>query len=268
MHQARLRARSLADHPQSYPEHPGVRIDDTDTYQLQAAANELEALALHEQARHLAEVQATLAELYRRDGVQVSDAELDAQADQLALLERGDRFLKDVATRLQLDGELLALARQVDDHGLWVWLEAAGSLVDDCPPSLVQLCWGVKEEQRAELRTHDNLLRREAQLGALLCRQGVVGRWWRRRRAGELAGQLADCRRRRVQSQRRLAYLNAKLLVIDNTEQARAAWISQAREVLIRGVAAAQVLTERQHQPDQAQSATEVDRRPGPMAGS
>jgi hypothetical protein len=48
------------------------------------------------------------------------------------------------------------------------------------------------------------------------------------------------------------------LQVIDNTEQARAAWISQAREVLVRGVAAAQVLAEReQHhrlqQPDDGQ---------------
>jgi hypothetical protein len=243
-----------------------VRVDDTDTYQLQAAASELEALALHEQARHLAEVQAILAELYRRDGVQVSDAELDAQADQLALLERADRFLKDVATRLQPDGELLALARQVDDHDLGVWREAAGSLVDDCPPSLVHLRWEVEEEQRAELRSHAHLLRREAQLGALLGRQGVVRRWWRRRRAGELAGQLGDCRRWRERSQRRLAYLSAKLLVIDNTEQARAAWITQAREVLVRGVAAAQVLAERQ--PDQAQPATDVDRRTWPPAAS
>jgi hypothetical protein len=34
--------------------------------------------------------------------------------------------------------------------------------------------------------------------------------------------------------------------VIDNTERARAMWITQAREVLIRGVAAAQVLAERE----------------------
>jgi hypothetical protein len=263
MHQARLRARSLADHPRSYPQDPGVRVDDTDTYQLQAAASDLEALALHQQARHLAEVQATLAELYRRDGVQVSDAELDAQADQLALAERGDRFLKDVATRLQPDSELLALARQVDDHGLGVWREAAGSLVDDCPPSLAQLRCGVEEEQRAELRSHAHLLRREAQLGALLGRKRVVGRWWRRRWDGELAGQLVDCRRRREQSQRCLAYLNAKLLVIDNTEQARAAWITQAREALVRGVAAAQVLAERQHQPDQGDGRGPSDRAVG-----
>ena len=268
MHEARLRARPLADHPRSYLEHPAVRVDDTDTYQLQAAASELEALALHEQARHLAEIQATLAELYRRDSVQLRDAELDAQADQLALLERGDRFLKDVATRVQPDGELLALVRQVDNHGLGVWREAAGSLVDDCPPSLVHLRWGMEEEHRAELRSHARLLRREAQLGALLGRQGMVRRWWRRRRAEELARQLAECHRRREQSQRRLAYLNAKLQVIDNTEQARAAWIIQAREVLVRGVAAAQVLAERQRQPDQAQPATDVGRRTGPPAAS
>jgi hypothetical protein len=149
---------ALADHDRSYPDGPpDVRVDITDSDQLQAAARELEALALHEQARHLAEVWATLAELYRRDGVQITDAELEAQADHLALLERGDRFLKDVATRLHPDGELLALARQVDDHGLGVWREAAGSLVDDCPPSLVHLRRQMEEEQRAELRSHAQL---------------------------------------------------------------------------------------------------------------
>jgi hypothetical protein len=56
--------------------------------------------------------------------------------------------------------------------------------------------------------------------------------------------------------------------VIDNTEQARAAWISQAREVLVRGVAAAQVLATRQRQSDQAKPATDVDRRTGPPAAS
>jgi hypothetical protein len=95
-----------------------------------------------------------------------------------------------------------------------------------------------------------------------------MGRLRNRRRAAELVRQLADCRRRREQSQRRLAYLNAKLQVIDNTEQARAAWITQAREILIRGVAAGQVLGERQHQPHQAQPASDVNRRPGPTAAS
>jgi hypothetical protein len=91
---------ALADHPRSYPQgQQVVWVDDTNTFQLQAAARELEALALHEQARHLAEVHALLAERHRRDGVQVTDAELDAQADHLALLERGDRFLQDMATR-------------------------------------------------------------------------------------------------------------------------------------------------------------------------
>jgi hypothetical protein len=223
-----------------------VRVDDID--QLKAAARELEAVALHEQARHLAEVHATLAELYQRDGVQVTDAELEAQADHLALLERGDRFLKDVATRLHPDSELLALARQVDDHSLGVWREAAGSLVDDCPPSLAHQRWRVEEEQRAELRSHAHLVRTEAQFGGRLRRLGLVGRWWRRRRAAELRAELADCRRRRERSQARLAHLDAKLRVIDNTEHARAAWIAQAREVLVRGVAAAQVLAERQEQ--------------------
>jgi hypothetical protein len=223
-----------------------MRVDDPDSSQLQAAARELETLALHEQARHLAEVWATLAELYRRDGVQITDAELEAQADHLALLERGDRFLQDVATRLPPGGELLALARQVDDHGLGVWREAAGSLVDDCPPSLVHLRWRIEEEQRAELRSHAQLLRREAQLGGRLRRLGLVGRWWRRRLAAELASQLAECQQGRERSARRLGLLDAKLQVIDNTEHARAAWIRQAREVLVRGVAAAQVLVERE----------------------
>ena len=142
---------TVVDHLRSYPHGPpAVRVD---TSQLQAAARELEALALHEQARHLAELHATLAEL-RRDDVQITDAEVDAQAGYLALLERGDRFLQDVAARLQPGSELLALARQVDDHDLGVWRQAAGSLVDDCPPSLVHLRWGVEEEQRAELRSH------------------------------------------------------------------------------------------------------------------
>jgi hypothetical protein len=237
---------TIVDQHRSYPDDPpAVRVDDTD--QLQAAARELEAVALHEQARHLAEVHATLAERYRRDGVQITDAELDAQADSLALLERGDRFLKDVATRLHPDNELLELARQLDDHGLGVWREAAGSLVDDCPPSLVHLRWRVEEEQRAELRSHAHLVRREAQLGGLRRHLGLVGRLWRRRRAGKLRAELADCRRRQ-RSARRLAHLDAKLRVIDNTEHARAAWIAQAREVLVRGVAAAQVLAERQAQ--------------------
>jgi hypothetical protein len=247
---------TIVDHPESHPDHPpAVRVDDTDTSQLQAAARELEAVALHEQARHLAEVHATLAELYRRDGVQVTDAELGAQADSLALLQRGDRFLQDVATRLHPDGELLELARQLDDHGLGVWREAAGSLVDDCPPRLVQLRWRLEEEQRAELRSHAHLVRRDSRLSGSLRRLGLVGRWWRRRRAGELRDELADCRARRERSARRLAHLDAKLRVIDNTEHARAAWISHAREVLVRGVAAAQVLGEREQHRDGEQAA-------------
>jgi hypothetical protein len=129
-----------------------------------------------------------------------------------------------------------------------VWREAAGSLVDDCPPSLTHLRWRVEEEQRAELRSHAHLVRTEAQLGDRLRRLGLVGRWWRRRRAAELRDELADCRVRRERSARRLAHLDAKLRVIDNTEHARAAWIAQAREVLVRGVAAAQVLAEREQQ--------------------
>jgi hypothetical protein len=248
---------TIVDQHRSYPhDQQAVRVDDTDTDQLQAAARELQALVLHEQARHLAEVHAMLTERYRRDGVQIADAELDAQADSLALLERGDRFLKDVATRLHPGSELLQLARQLDDHGLGVWREAAGSLVDNCPPSLAHLRWRVEEEQRAELRSHAHLVRTEAQLSGLRRRLGLVGRrWWHRQRAVELAGQLADCRRRRERSQQRLAHLDAKLQVIDHTEHARATWIRQAREVLVRGVAAAQVLAERQQQHQDSQRA-------------
>jgi hypothetical protein len=167
----------------------------------------------------------------------------------LAQLERGEWFLKDVATHLHPGSELLELARQLDDHGLEVWREAAGSLLDDCPPSLAYLRWRVEEEQRAELRTHAHLVRREAQLGGLLRRLGLLGRRRRRDWAAELAGQLAVCRRER--SARRLAHLDAKLQVIDNTEHARSAWIGQARELLVRGVAAAQVLADREQQDGQ-----------------
>jgi hypothetical protein len=247
MHQARAQARPIADRARSYPDGQlAVRVDDTDTYQLHAAARELEALMLHEQARHLAEVRAMLAELHRRDGVAIQGAELDAQADHLALLERGDRFLQDVATRLHPDSELLELARQLDDHALGVWREAAASFVDDCPPSLAQLRWRVEEEQRAELRSHAHLVRTEAHLGAQRHRYRLILRLWRHRRVVELRDELADCHTRRERSQRRLAHLDAKLQVIDNTEHARAAWITHAREVLVRGVAAAQVFAERE----------------------
>jgi hypothetical protein len=64
-----------------------------------------------------------------------------------------------------------------------------------------------------------------------------------------LAGQLGDCRRRRQQAERRLALLEAKLRVLAATEQARMVWIAQAREVLVRGVAAARVLAD--HHPHQ-----------------
>jgi hypothetical protein len=82
----------------------------------------------------------------------------------------------------------------------------------------------------------------------------------------ELAGQLADCRRRRERSQQRLAKLDAKLQVIDHTERARATWIRQAREVLVRGVAAAQVLAERhqQHRAQQQDGQRAGAERPSP----
>jgi hypothetical protein len=94
---------------------------------------------------------------------------------------------------------------------------------------LLPLRWRVEEEQRADLRSRAHLVSRVGQLSTHLHHLGLVGRWWRRRRAAELRGQLADCRRRRERSGRRLAHLDAKLLVIDRTEHARTAWIRQAR---------------------------------------
>jgi len=241
---------ALADHPRSYPDGPlAVRLDDTDAYQLHVAARELQALVLHEQARHLADVRSLLAELYQRDGVPVDDAMLDAQAENVVRQEHGEWFLQELAARIHPGTELLELAGQLDDHALGVWREAACSLVDETPPSLVHLRWRVvEEEQRAELRSHAHLVRTETHLGGLLRRYGLVGRWWRRGQVARLRGQLADCRRLRERSQRRLAHLDAKLQVIDRTEQARAAWIAGAREVLARGVAAAEVLAERERQ--------------------
>jgi hypothetical protein len=46
--------------------------------------------------------------------------------------------------------------------------------------------------------------------------------------------------------------------VIDHTEHARSAWIAQAREVLVRGVAAAQVLAEREQQHQEGRRAAAV----------
>jgi hypothetical protein len=240
---------SIVDHPRSYPDGPpAVRVDDIGTDQLHAAARELEAQVLHERARHLADVRTLLADLYKRDGVAVEDGMLEAQAEQIAARERGERFLQELATRLHPDSELLALARQLEDHALGVWREAAASLVEVCPPSLAQLRWRVEEEQRAELRSHAHLVRAEAHLGAQRRRLGLLGWVWHRSRVAGLRDELANCRRRRERSGRRLAHLDAKLQVIDRTEHARAAWITHAREVLTRGLAAAQVLAERQHQ--------------------
>ncbi len=240
---------STVDHHRSYPHGQAtVRVDDTDTYQLQAAARELEAHLLHEQARRLAEVRSLLAELHQRDGAAVEDAALDAQAEQVAAQERGERFLAELASRLHPGSELLVLARRLEDHALGVWREAAASLVEVCPPSLLHLRWRVEEEQRAELRSHAHLVRTEGQLGAQRRRLGLLGLAWHRGRVAGLCAELADYRARRERSGRRLAHLDAKLQVIDHTEHARTAWITHIREVLTRGLAAAQVLAERQQQ--------------------
>jgi hypothetical protein len=252
---------TIVDHHRSDPDsHVAVRVD---TDQLHAAAGELEAHLLHEQARHLADVRALLAELYERDGVRVEDVLLDAQAEDVACKERGERFLTELATRLYPSAKLLELARQLDDHALRVWREAASSLVDDCPPSLAQLRWRVEEEQRAELRSHAHLVRTEAHLDTQRRGLGLLGWVCDRGRVAGLGEELADCRRRRERSGRRLAHLDAKLQVIDRAEHARAAWITQAREVLTHGLAATQVLAERQRHHDVEPAATDGSLRLG-----
>jgi hypothetical protein len=267
MHQARLRARPIDDHPRSYPDGQlAVRVDDTDTWLLAAAARELEAHLLFERARQVADARALLVELYERDGVQVEDAVVDAQAEDVARLERGDRFLQGLDNHLQPGDELLALAGQMDDHTLGVWQEAAASLAEECPPTLAPLRWRVEETQRGELRSHAQLLRAETQLAARLRRFGLAGRLWHRRHVAVLGGQLADCRRRREQAGRRLALLDAKLRVIELTEQARTVWLTQAREVLTRGVAATQVLADRQQQ-HQVADRGGCPERPGTATG-
>jgi hypothetical protein len=265
MHQARVSTQPIADHPRSYRANdPAVRVDDTETYQLQAAVGELNALLLHERQRQVADARALLVELYDRDGVQVEDADLDAQAEDVARLEHGDQFLDVLATELYPGAALLGLARQLDDHALRVWREAAASLAGDCPPTLARFRWRVEEVQRGELRGHAQLARAETQLHAEVRRLGVAGRLWRRRQVAELRSQLGDCRTRREWSQRRLAYLDAKLQVIEATTQARAAWITDAREVLVRGVAAVQVLDDREHQSHQGNQTLVGARPPTP----
>jgi hypothetical protein len=246
-------------HPEG---HVSLRVEDSDTQPLVAAARELEAHLLHEQARHLADVRALLAELYERDGVAVEDAMLDAQAEDVAFHERGERFLQELATWLHPSAELLELASQLDDHALGVWREAAASLVEVCPPSLAQLRWRVEEEQRAELRSHAYLVRTEARLVAQQRRLGLIGRVWQRGWVAQLGAELADCRRREERSGQRLAHLDAKLQVVDRTEHARAAWIAHARAVLVRGMVAIQLLAERDNQ-DHASE--QVARPAGPV---
>jgi hypothetical protein len=116
---------ALADHPRSYPaHHPTVRVDDTDTWLLAAAARELEAHLSFERARQVADARALLAALYEGDGVAVEDAVLDAQAEDVARLERADRFLHELAAQLQPDAEVLEAAAALDDHmllGSWWW---------------------------------------------------------------------------------------------------------------------------------------------------
>jgi hypothetical protein len=201
MHQARVRARPIADHPRSYPaHHPAVPVDDTDTWLQAVAARELEAHLLFEQARQVAHARALLAELYEGDGVAVEDAVLDTQAEDVARLERADRFLRELTGHLQPDAEVLEQAACADDHTLLVWEEAAASLAEDCPPTLAHLRLRVEETRRGELRSHAQLVRAETQLAGRLGRFSLARRLWHRRHLAPLAGQLADCRRRRLQA--------------------------------------------------------------------
>jgi hypothetical protein len=248
-----------------------VPVDNTDTWLLAAAARELEAHLLFERARQVADARALLAALYEGDGVAVEDATLDAQAEDVARLERADRFLQELAAHLQPDAEVLEAAAGLDDHTLQVWEEAAASLAEDCPPTLTHLRGQIEGTRRGELRSHAQLVRAETQLAGRLRRFGLVRRLWYRRHLGVLAGQLADCRRRRQQADRRLAVLEAKLAVIEATEQARMAWIAQTREVLVRGVAAAQVLADHHSHQDAAVEALRPaagDGRGWPQAAS
>jgi hypothetical protein len=272
MPQARVRARPLADHPRSYSAHLStVRVDDTDTWLLAAAARELEAHLVFERARQVADARALLAALYEGDGVAVEDAALDAQAEDVARLEHADRFLRELAGHLQPTAEVLEQATGADDHTLLVWEEAAACLAEDCPPALADLRLRVEEARRGELRSHARLVRAETQLAARLRRFGLVRRLWHRRHLAVLRAQLANCRRRRQQAERRLALLEAKLAVIEATEQARTVWIAQAREVLVRGVAAARVLADHhphQHAAADAPRPTGGDGREWPQAAS
>jgi hypothetical protein len=245
---------TIVDRPRSYPDgHLAEWVDDVDTHLLYGAARELEAHLAHGQARHLADVRSLLAELYQRDGVPVDDAVLDAQAEDVARQERGERFLQELGIWLHPSAELLELAGQLDDHALAVWREVAAGLADECPPCLLQLRWRVEEEQRGKLRGHAHLVRTEAHLGAQLRRSSLIVRLWRYRQVAELRDRLVHCRRLRERSQRRLAFMDAKLQVIQRAEQARAVWLTQAREVLVRGLVAAEILTEREQQRDDDQ---------------
>jgi hypothetical protein len=251
MHRARVRARSIADHLRSDPgDQPAIRVEDTDTYQVYAAALDLETYLSQEEACRVADARQLLAELYGRDGIAIDSATLDAQAEDVAAQERADRFLQEVQARVQPDAELVELAGRLDDHALGVWLEAAASLVDDCPPSYLHVHGRVEEERRGELRGHAHLVRTEAALGAALGRFSMVGRLWNRRQVAELRSRLTTNRTLRHRSEERLAFLDAKLLVIDRAEQARLSWLADAHDVLARGLAAAQVLGGHQQQAD------------------
>lgn len=210
-------------------------VDDSDTYRLKAAARELEALVLYEQARRLAEVRELLAERYARDGVAVEDAALEAEAERVAAEERADRFLQEQAGRIDQDAELLGLAVQLDDHALGVWRQAAASLVEVCPTSLGHLRGRVEQERRAQLRGQAQGVRIQATLEGQLTSMGLVGWLAYCRRVAELHGRLAMCRHGLERSQAGLGWLAVKLRVIDTTEQAREAWLADARDVLARG---------------------------------
>jgi hypothetical protein len=221
-----------------------LAVDDADTYGLRAAARELAAQVLYERSRRVWEVRVLLADLAERDGSEADQARLDAEAEATADAERVERFLAELAVRLQPDGELLAQAAGLDDHALWVCREAAGSLVDACPASLAHLRPRVVDEQRAELRARAHLLRERIILARELRGLRLLQRC-RRSALAEGRAELASCDRRLRTCEARLAALGAKLQVITAAERARDAWIAGGHRALARGVAATRTLAAR-----------------------
>lgn len=220
-------------------------LDDTDTYLLASVADELATDIDCERARHVADVRILLREQHAAEGVDLGDRELDALAEQIVADEQAEAFLRELCGRLRPDADVLELAALLNDNALSVWREAARSLVEVCPPSFSHLRLPVEEERRAELRTHDHLVRAEAQIGAILRSFGWFARLRHRAEVAERRSELLTCWQLRARSKARLVRLNAKIEAIAWADQARSAWLLEAHDVLVRGVAAVEVLQAR-----------------------